>query len=66
MNKPISSKLGGVLIQGECDPDCRLSFGYTMNKMQPGLAFNPRGQTLVDAVYRQLGYTSDAAGFWAR
>jgi CubicO group peptidase (beta-lactamase class C family) len=56
--------MGGHL--GFADPDCQLSFGYTMNKMQAGLAFNPRGQSLVDAVYRQLGYRNDAAGFWAR
>ena len=56
--------MGGHL--GFADPDCQLSFGYTMNKMQAGLAFNPRGQSLVDAVYRQLGYKTDAAGFWAR
>jgi CubicO group peptidase (beta-lactamase class C family) len=56
--------MGGHL--GFADPDCQLSFGYTMNKMQAGLAFNPRGQSLVDAVYRQLGYRSDAAGFWAK
>jgi CubicO group peptidase (beta-lactamase class C family) len=56
--------MGGNL--GFADPECQLSFGYTMNRMQAGLAFNPRGQSLVDAVYRQLGYGTDAPGAWIR
>jgi hypothetical protein len=27
---------------------------------------NDRGQSLVDAAYRALGYRSDASGVWAR
>src|SRR5262249_12025492 len=49
---------------GFADPRARLSFGYAMNKMGGGLALNPRGQSLIDAVYQSLGYTSDAAGSW--
>jgi len=31
-------------------------FGYTMNRMGPGLLMNERGQALVDAAYLSLGY----------
>jgi hypothetical protein len=37
-----------------------------MNRMGPGLMLNPRGQALVDATYRALGYTSNAPGVWTR
>ena len=36
---------------GFADPDVGLAFGYTMNRMGPGVLLNPRGQTLVDATY---------------
>ena len=49
---------------GFADPKAGISFGYTMNKMGPGLSLNERGQSLVDAVYRGLGYQSDASGAW--
>lgn len=49
---------------GFADPKAGMSFGYTMNKMGPGLSLNERGQSLVDAVYRALGYQSDASGAW--
>ena len=39
---------------GFADPDKRMSFGYVMNKVGPGLLLNPRGQTLVDAAYAAL------------
>jgi CubicO group peptidase (beta-lactamase class C family) len=55
---------GGSL--GFADPDCRMSFGYTMNRMGFGILMNDRGQSLVDAAYRALGYRSDASGVWAR
>ena len=51
---------------GFCDPAIGLSFGYAMNRMGPGILLNERGQALVDAVYRSLGYTSNAAGSWIR
>jgi CubicO group peptidase (beta-lactamase class C family) len=41
---------------GFADPRARLAFGYTMNKQGPGVLLNERGQALVDAVYRALGY----------
>jgi CubicO group peptidase (beta-lactamase class C family) len=55
---------GGSL--GFADPECRMSFGYTMNRMGFGILMNDRGQRLVDAAYRALGYRSDASGVWAR
>jgi CubicO group peptidase (beta-lactamase class C family) len=51
---------------GFADPAARMSFGYTMNRMGPGLGLNERGQSLVDAVYLSLGYTSNAAGAWLK
>jgi hypothetical protein len=39
-----------------------MGFGYSMNKMGGGLALNARGQSLIDAVYESLGYTSNASG----
>ena len=49
---------------GLADPLAGMSFGYTMNRMGPGASLNDRGQSLVDAVYRALGYQSDASGAW--
>jgi CubicO group peptidase (beta-lactamase class C family) len=51
---------------GLADPAEGLALGYTMNRMGPGLALNPRGQSLVDAAYLALGYRSNEAGFWMR
>jgi hypothetical protein len=34
--------------------------------MGPGTGLNERGQSLVDAVYESLGYTSNVSGAWAR
>lgn len=49
---------------GFADPRAAMSFGYTMNRMGPGASLNDRGQSLVDATYRSLGYQSDASGAW--
>jgi CubicO group peptidase (beta-lactamase class C family) len=49
---------------GFADPEAQVSFGYTMNRMGPGIGMNPRGQSLVDALYLSLGYTSNASGVW--
>jgi CubicO group peptidase (beta-lactamase class C family) len=49
---------------GFASPTHRLSFGYTMNNMGPGTLLNPRGQSLVDAVYLSLGYTDNSAEIW--
>lgn len=52
---------GGV---GFASPANRLSFGYTMTAMGPSTLLNPRGQSLVDAVYTSLGYTDNDAEVW--
>ncbi len=55
---------GGSL--GFADPECGMSFGYTMNRMGFGILMNDRGQSLVDAAYRAIGYRTNAGGVWAR
>jgi CubicO group peptidase (beta-lactamase class C family) len=54
--------MGGAM--GFADPRTRLSFGYVMNKQGGGLALNERGQSLIDAVYRALGYRRIDDGIW--
>jgi len=50
---------------GFADPVARMSFGYSMNKQAGGLGVNRRGQALVDAVYRAVGYRQpDGGGIW--
>jgi CubicO group peptidase (beta-lactamase class C family) len=51
---------------GFADPGCRMSFGYTMSRMGSGILLNDRGQALVDATYRSLGFSSDRSGVWRR
>jgi CubicO group peptidase (beta-lactamase class C family) len=51
---------------GFADPDEGMAFAYTMNKMGPGVLLNDRGQSLVDAAYRSLGYATNAPGVWIR
>jgi len=51
---------------GFADPEARLAFGYSMNRMGAGVLLNERGQALVDAAYRALGYRTDAPGVWVR
>ncbi len=58
------SGMGGSL--GFADPGARMSFGYAMTKMGPGLGLNARGQSLVDAVYRALGHHRAPDGTWFR
>jgi CubicO group peptidase (beta-lactamase class C family) len=58
------SGFGGSL--GFAEPAARMSFGYVMNRMGDGLGINARGQSLVDAVYLSLGYTSNASGVWIK
>ncbi|MDO8432170.1 MAG: serine hydrolase domain-containing protein [Candidatus Binatus sp.] len=50
---------------GFADPGCNMSFGYTMNRMGFGILMNDRGQSLIDAAYKCLGYRSNAGGVWA-
>lgn len=39
---------------GFADPDAEFGFGYTMNKMGLGVAFDPRADLLIEAVYASL------------
>ena len=55
---------GGSL--GFADPVAGLSFGYTMNKMGPGLLMNERGQALIDSSYLSLGYRNKDGGVWVK
>jgi CubicO group peptidase (beta-lactamase class C family) len=54
--------MGGSL--GFADPEAQVSFGYAMNRQGPGLGVNECGQSLVDAVYRALGYRRTGGGTW--
>jgi CubicO group peptidase (beta-lactamase class C family) len=58
------SGLGGSI--AFADPECGLGFGYVMTQMGHGVLLNPRGQSLIDAAYRALGYRSAATGAWRR
>lgn len=49
---------------GFADPDAKLAFGYTMNKMGDGILLTDRGQSLVDATYQSLGYRDCDPGYW--
>lgn len=51
---------------GFADPATGMSFGYSMNRMGQGILLNERGQSLVDAAYRALGYRSNQSGVWAQ
>ena len=51
---------------GFADPECGLAFSYTMSQMGKSLLMNERGQSLIDATYRALGYRSNAPGAWVR
>ncbi|MEH6558296.1 MAG: serine hydrolase domain-containing protein [Oceanicoccus sp.] len=51
---------------GFADPECRMGFGYSMTQMGAGLMLNERGQSVVDAAYKSVGYRTNAPGFWVR
>ena len=51
---------------GFADPGADLSFGYVMNQMQADMGLAPTGQSLVDAVYRSLGYRRTKYDLWVR
>ncbi|MEJ3652555.1 serine hydrolase domain-containing protein [Actinomycetes bacterium KLBMP 9759] len=55
--------IGGSV--GFADPVARISFGYVMNRQGLGLGLNPRGQSLIDAVYASLGYRQTGST-WSR
>jgi CubicO group peptidase (beta-lactamase class C family) len=56
--------MGGSI--GFADTEARMSFGYVMNRHGSGVGLNERGQGLVDAAYRSLGFTTSAPGIWVR
>jgi CubicO group peptidase (beta-lactamase class C family) len=66
IGEPAFGHVGAGGSIGFADPEAKLSFGYTMNKMGLGLLLNDRGQSLVDAAYRCLGYRSNASGAWIK
>ena len=43
---------GGSL--GYADPEAKIGFGYTMNKMETSLLIDPRATALIEAVYESL------------
>ncbi|MEH6409252.1 MAG: esterase, partial [Hyphomonas sp.] len=51
---------------GFADPECGMAFSYTMNQMGGGLLLNDRGQPLIDAAYRAMGYRTNAPGAWVQ
>jgi CubicO group peptidase (beta-lactamase class C family) len=51
---------------GFCDPVADLSFGYVMNQMHPDLGVSRKAQSLIDATYRALGYSSAGGNLWVR
>jgi CubicO group peptidase (beta-lactamase class C family) len=54
--------MGGSI--GFTDPVADISFAYVMNQHGPDLGLGERGQSLVDAVYRALGYREPRYGSW--
>jgi CubicO group peptidase (beta-lactamase class C family) len=66
LSSPAFGHVGAGGSIGFAEPDVGLSFGYSMNRMGAGLMLNDRGQSLVDAAYRALGFTSNESGVWAR
>ncbi|MBO3750695.1 beta-lactamase family protein [Streptosporangiaceae bacterium NEAU-GS5] len=56
------SGMGGSI--GFLDQRAGISFGYAMTRQGSGLGINERGQSLVDAVYRALGYRQVKGGSW--
>ena len=51
---------------GFADTQANLAFGYSMNSMGAGILLNERGQNLVDAAYKCLGYRTNSPGFWVK
>ncbi|MBK9181398.1 MAG: serine hydrolase [Acidimicrobiales bacterium] len=50
-----SGTFGGGGSVGWADPDAELAVGYVMNRMEMGLAGDPRSATLVEACYAAIG-----------
>jgi CubicO group peptidase (beta-lactamase class C family) len=51
---------------GFADPAEKLAFAYVMNRHGEGILLNDKGQSLVDATYRSLGFRTSAPGVWVR
>jgi CubicO group peptidase (beta-lactamase class C family) len=66
LSEPAFGHVGAGGSIGFADPEAGMSLGYAMTKMGKGILLNDRGQSLVDAAYRSLGYTSNETGAWAR
>jgi CubicO group peptidase (beta-lactamase class C family) len=66
VSEPAFGHVGAGGSIGFADPECRMSFGYSMNRMGTGVLLNERGQTLIDAVYTTLGYRTNQGGVWTR
>lgn len=56
--------MGGSI--GFADRQARMSFGYVMNQHGSGVGLNDRGQSLIDAAYRSLGFSSAGNEPWTR
>lgn len=56
--------MGGSI--GFADPEAGFTFGYSMNKMGGGILLNDRGQSLVDAAYKSVGYKKESGGHWSK
>lgn len=64
LSDPAFGHVGAGGSIGFADPQCKMSFGYSMNRMGLGILLNDRGQSLIDAAYTALGYRSNASGAW--
>lgn len=51
---------------GFVDREAEMAAGYTMNHLGPGVLVDERGQSVIDAIYRALGYRSNAPGVWVK
>jgi len=66
LSEPAFGHVGAGGSIGFADPECGMSFGYAMNQMGKSILLNERGQALVDAAYRSLGYRTNAGGSWVK
>jgi CubicO group peptidase (beta-lactamase class C family) len=51
---------------GMLDREAGLAAGYVMNRLGKGVWLDERGQALIDAMYRSLGYRTNAPGVWVK
>jgi CubicO group peptidase (beta-lactamase class C family) len=66
LSAPAFGHVGAGGSIGFADPETGMSFGYAMTRMGRSILLNDRGQSLVDAAYRSLGYRSNETGAWSR